>query len=98
MRSFREKFSDVIAMVRGDALESADRDRLSIDAATAAGRFAWTVAGAAENSWENVRFPVQQIGLGEPTVSDDPTGFRSVRVGGACALTIADLTAVLWGR
>jgi hypothetical protein len=43
---------DVVLVVGGDALQAADRDRLLLDAAAAAGRLAGAVAGAARECRE----------------------------------------------
>ena len=48
----RQARLDVALVVRGDALEPADRDRLVLDAAAPAGGLARPVAGAAENARE----------------------------------------------
>src|SRR4051812_40280655 len=46
----RHAMLHVVLEVGGDALEAADRNRGFLDAAAAAGRFAWTIAGASQNS------------------------------------------------
>ena len=59
----------VVLVVGGDALQAADRDRLGLsplvllDAAAPAGGLAGTVAGAAEDSGEDVRLPVDHVGV-----------------------------------
>ena len=51
-RRARHAVLDVVLEVGGDALQPADRDRGFLDAAAAACRLAWTIAGASENSRE----------------------------------------------
>ena len=55
---------DVVLVVGGDALQPADRDRLLLDPAAAAGRLAGPVAGAPEDPREDVGLPVDHIGVG----------------------------------
>ena len=51
-RRRRQQVLDLVAMVRGDALQPADRDRLSVDTRAAARRLARSIARAAENARE----------------------------------------------
>ena len=93
----------VVLVVGGDALEAADRDRLLLaldqrlvlDAAAAAGRLAGTVAGAAENSREDVGLPVDHVGVGIAPVGDQPDVFGDGGVRGASPLAIHDLVEVV---
>ena len=48
----RQQVLDLAAMVGGDALQPADRDRLAVDASAAARRLARPIAGAAEDARE----------------------------------------------
>ena len=75
-------------MVGGDALQAADRDRLGFDASAAARRLARAVADAAENAGKNVRLTVDQVGLRELTLRDEPDVFGNVGVGRAGPLAV----------
>src|SRR5262245_33822598 len=75
-------------MIGGDALQAADRDRFSFDAATPAGGFARPVADATEDAGKNIGFAVDQIGVGELALRDEPDVLRHVGVRRAGPLTI----------
>ena len=75
-------------MVGGDALQAADRDRLGFDAAAAARRLARAVADAAENAGKNVGLTVDQVGLRELTLRDEPDVFGNVGMGRAGPLAV----------
>ena len=83
-----EVLGDVVAQVGGDALEPANGDRLSVDASSAACRFAGAVAGAAEDAREDVGFPVEEVGLRVATLGDQPEvlGHIGVRRAGPLAV------------
>src|SRR5208282_1827332 len=53
---FGQAGADVVLVVGGDALESADRDGVLLDAAAPAGGLARSVAGASQNAGKHVRF------------------------------------------
>ena len=65
----RQPRPDVVLVVGGDALQAADRDRLGLlalvllDAAAPAGGLAGPVAGAPEDAGEDVRLPVDHVGV-----------------------------------
>src|ERR1041384_4612055 len=69
-RRLRHKRFDLALVIRGDAFQTADRHRLFLDAAAAAGGLAGAVAGAAEYAGKHVRIPVDHIRLGIPALSD----------------------------
>ena len=83
------------AVVGGDALQPADRDRLAVDAAAPAGRLARAVAGAAEDAGEHVRLAVQHVGVGEAPLRDQPDVFGNVGVRGARPLAVDDAVVVV---
>ena len=93
----------VVLVVGGDALEAADRDRfllalhqrLVLDAAAPAGRLAGTIAGAAEDSREDVRFPIDHVGVGISPVRDQSDVFGNRGMRGARPLAIHDLVEVV---
>ena len=71
-----------------DALEAADRDRLVLDAAAAAGRLAGPIADAAEDAGKDVGVAVQQVGIGVAPLRDQPDVLRDVGVRRAGPLTV----------
>ena len=82
-------------MIGGDALQPADRDRLAVDAAAAAGRLARPVAGAAEDAGKDVRLAVDHVGVFETPLRDHPDVFRDVGVRGARPLAVDDLMVII---
>jgi len=84
-----------VAMVSGDALQPANRDRLAIDARPPAGRLARSIAGAAEDPGKDVGFAIEEIGLGESVLRNQSDVLRNVRVRGAGPLTIDDTVVVI---
>src|SRR6185503_4647896 len=91
----------VVLVVRGHPLQAADGDRLGLlqlrllDAAAAAGGLAGAVAGAAEDSGEDVRLPVDHVGVGVTPCCDHPDVFGNWRVGRAGPLAIDNLVEVV---
>ena len=88
LRDLREAILDFILVVGADALEATDRHRLVLHAAAAAGRFAGSVAGAAQNARKNIRLPVDHIGVGIAPSGNQPNIFRHRRMGRAGELAI----------
>jgi hypothetical protein len=92
---------DVVLEVGGDALQSADRDGLGLgglrflDAAAPACGLARSIARAAENSREHVRFPVDEIGVGVAACRDQADVLGNWGVGGACPLAIDNFMEVV---
>ena len=91
----RQEVGDVAAQIGRDALQAADGDGLAIHAAAAAGGLARTVAGAAENRGEHVRFPVDHVGVGVPALRDQADVFGNVGVGRTGPLAIHDFVEVV---
>ena len=91
----RQPVADVALVVGRDALEPADRHRLFLDAAAAAGRLAGPVAGAAEDAREDVGFPVDHERVGVAASGDQPDVFRHGGVGRARPLAIDHLMEVV---
>ena len=77
---------DVILVVGRHAFEPADGDRFGMGgvalfhAQPAAGWFAGTVAGAAQNSRENVGDPVDHVGIGVAALGNQPDVLRHRRM------------------
>src|SRR5437764_14083662 len=89
---------DVVLEIGGDALQPADRDGGFLDAAAAAGRLAWPVAGAAENSRKHIGFPVDHVSVAIAAFSDQPDVFRHGRMRGAGPLAVDHLVKVIGRR
>ena len=85
----------VALVVGGHALEAADRHRLFLDPAAAAGRLAGPVTGAAEDAGEDVGIPVDHERIGVAAGGDHPDIFRHGRVGGARPLAIDHFVEVV---
>src|SRR6185312_4859552 len=93
----------VVLVVGGDALQTADRNRLLLaldqrlvlDAGAAAGRLAGTVASAAQNSREDVGLPIDHVGVGVAPVRDQADVFRDGGVRGTSPLAIHDLVEIV---
>ena len=87
----RQQAGDIAAQIGGDALEAADGDGLDPSfgqASAAAGGFAGAVAGAAENAGEDVRLPIEHVGIGVPALRDQTNVFGNVGVGGTSPLAV----------
>jgi hypothetical protein len=90
----------IILVVGSDPLEAADGNRLGLlgdffDAATAAGRFARTVAGAAQHAGKHVGMPVDHIGVGITPRRYHADIFGNRGVGGAGPLAVHDFVEVV---
>src|SRR4029079_12864226 len=90
--------ADIVLIVRGNALQSADRHRLFLDAAAAAGRLAGPIAGAAEDPWKHIRYPVDHICVGITPSRDETDIFRNRRMCRTGPLTIDNFVEVIRGR
>jgi hypothetical protein len=75
-------------MIGGDALQAADRNRLRFDAPATARRLARSVADAAENAGKDIGLTVDQVGLRELSLRDEPNVFGNVGVGRAGPLAV----------
>src|SRR5215213_4499380 len=93
--TLRKVAADIAFVVGRDPLQPADRDRLLLDAAAAAGRFARAVAGAAENAGKDVRFPVDRPSLAKAAGDDQPNIFRNRRVRRTGPLAIDNLVKIV---
>ncbi len=93
--ALRQPALDVTAMIRRDALQPADRDGLLLDAPATASGLARPVADAAENAGEDVRLAIQQVGVAEPALRDEPDVLRNVGVRRARPLAIDNAVKIL---
>ena len=97
-RRLRHAVLDVVLEVGGDALQAADRNRCFLDAAAAACRLAWTIAGASQNSGKHIRFPIDHIGVAITPLGNQTDVFGNWRVSGAGPLAIDHFVKVVWRR
>src|SRR5438270_7302267 len=95
LRDGRQIRGDITLIVGGNALQAADRHRLCLDPATAAGRFAGPVAGAPEDAGKDVRLPIDRPGLGIALLGDEADVFRDRRVRRARPLAIDDFMEIV---
>ena len=86
---------DLAAMVGGDALQAADRDRLAVHASAAARRLARPIAGAAQDAREHVRLAVEQVGVGEAALRDQADVFGDVGMRRTRPLAVDDPVVVV---
>src|SRR6266700_3425753 len=91
----RKIAADVALVVGGDALQPADRDGLLLDPTAAAGRLAGPVAGPAENSRKDVRFPIDRPGIAKAPGGDQADILRHRRMRRASPLAIDDLMEIV---
>ena len=100
-RRLGKERADVVLVVRGDALQPADRDGLGFlgvalfDAPAAACGLARAVAGAAEDAGEDVRLPVDHVGIAVAACGDQPDVFGNGGVGGTRPLAIDDFMEIV---
>ena len=97
-RHDRQAVDDRILVIRRDALQAADRHRLVLDAPAAAGRLAGPVAHTAEDAREDVRLPVDDVGVGELAQRDEADVLGHVGVCRAGPLAIDDAMEVVGVR
>ena len=95
---FRQAIPDVAFPVGGDAFEAADGDRLLLQAATPASGLARPVAGSSQNSWKDVRFPVDEIGAVMVAIRDAANVFGDRRMRRAGPLTVNHFVEVIGMR
>ena len=94
-RNLRQQVVDFSAQIGGDALQTADRNRLAIQAASPAGRLARAVAGAAQDRRKHIRFPIQHVGVGISALRDEADVLGNIGVRGACPLAINDFVEIV---
>src|SRR5205823_4136153 len=94
----RQALRDVVLEVGGDALEAADCHRRFLDASAAARRFAWTIAGASQNSGKHVRFPIDHVGVAVAALRDQSDVFGNRGVCRTGPLAIDHFVKVVGGR
>ena len=91
----RQQIGDFSSMIRRDALQTANRHRLAVQAPAAASGLARPVASAPQNRREDVRLPVQHIGLCVTAQCDQPDIFRHIGVRRTGPLAIDDFMKVV---
>jgi hypothetical protein len=75
-------------MIRRDALQSANGNRLLLDAAAAAGRLAGPIADSTQDAGKNIRFSIHHVRGGELALGDQSDVFGNIGVRGASPLAI----------
>ena len=86
---------DLVAVIGGYALQSANRNGLAVHSFAAACGLAGAIAGAAQNAGKDVRFAVEQVSVGVSALRDEADVFRHIGVGGAGPLTIHNFVEVV---
>ena len=94
-RDRRHEGPDVLLVVGRHALEPADGHRLLLDPSATAGRLAGPVAGPPQDAGEDVRLPVDHVGVIVPAIGDQADVFRHGRVGRAGPLAVDYLVIVV---
>src|SRR6185437_5697535 len=95
LRCGRQPRAYGVLVIGGDALQAADRHRLVLDAAAPEGRLARPVAGPAEDAGEDVRRPVDHIGVAVALRRDQPDVFGYRGVGRAGPLAVDHLVEII---
>ncbi len=90
LRDHREPVRDRVLVVGRNPLQATDRDGLVLDPTAATRRFAGAVADPAEDAREDVRLPVDHVGIGELTQRDQADVFRHVGVRRTRPLAVHD--------
>ena len=91
--------SHLALKVSGDALQSADRDRLTfaltcIDPLAAAGGFTGAIASSPKNPRENVRLAIDHVRFGVLPLRDQTDVFRNVGVRRTSPLAVDDFMKI----
>jgi hypothetical protein len=94
-RRRRNEVLDLVAIVRRDPLQAADRDWFAVDSRPPARRLARPIAGAPEDPRKNVGLPIEEIGVGEPSLRDHANVFGHIRVGRTGPLAVHDTVVVV---
>ena len=89
------ELDDAALVVSGGALQATDGHRIALDTPTPAGRLARAVAGAPQDAGEDIRLPVDHVGVGVAFGGDHADVLRHGRVRGAGVLAIDDLVEIL---
>ena len=93
-RCLRHQMPDLVAIIRGDALQTADCDRFFIDTAASARRFTRAVTRSAQYSGKHVRVPIDHIGLGVAAFRDQTDILRHGRMRRTRVLAVNDFVEV----
>jgi hypothetical protein len=85
---------DVVAIIRRDPLQAANRDGLLFETAAAARGLTRAIAGSTKHTGKNVGIPVDHIRFGIPAFGNKTNVFRHRRMSRACVLAINDFVKV----
>jgi hypothetical protein len=94
-RHLRHQVFYFFFVVGGDAFEATDGDGFLVDASAAAGRFARSIARAAEDAGEHIRIPVDHVRLGISALGDQSNVFRNRSMRRARVLTVHHAVEIL---
>ena len=95
LRHGRHERTNVALVVRGDALQPADRHGFLFGSHATAYRLAWTITGAAEDAREHVGLPVDHERLGIAFLGDQSNVLRHRGMRRASPLAIHHLVEVV---
>ena len=90
-----EPVADITAIVRGHALQPADRHGFVLDTTASADRLAGAIADPPEYPREDVGLAVQHVGVAEAAERNQANVLRHVGVGGTAPLAVHYLVKVL---
>jgi hypothetical protein len=91
----RQERADLALVIGRGTLQAADRHRLLLHPAAAAGGLARPIAGATQDAGEDIGLPVDHVGLGVTAFRDQPDVVRYRSVGGTSPLTVHDVVEVV---
>ncbi len=97
--NLRQARGDVfVPLVRGDALEAANRDWLLLDTAAPAGGLARPVANSSQDAGKDIRVAIHHVRVGEAPLGDEADVLGDVCVGRTRPLAIYDSMKVVGMR
>ena len=97
-RDGRQLVAELVLVVGCDTLQAADGDRFFLDTAAATSRLTGPIADPPEDAREDVRASVDEVGVGETPLGDQPDVLRHIGVGRTCPLAIHDLMEIVGMR
>ena len=92
---FGEIGADVVAQIGGDAFEAADGNGLAVHAPAPTCWLAGAIAGPPQNAGKHVGLAVEQIGLGVPSLGNEPEVLRDIGVRGTGPLAVYHFVVVV---
>ena len=95
LRGARQQRTDVVSMIRRDALQPADGHGLVFDPPAPAGGLARPVADSPKDAREHVGRPIHHVGVGELALGDQPDVFRNIGVCRAGPLAVDHFVEII---